>query len=433
MCDTLPQDTVHRYQEAYNTTGHEHFLEVGGKRRRYLLYEAAGGLKSSSVWILAPGTNSPAEQILAISGLHRFSEEHNFTLVVLEGADCTFNVQLKSQASEGEANDVAYTMKVLQEIAQHATPDMSRIGCVGYSNGARFCCRLASELSNIITGIASVSGIRYPRPNNATLPVPVLAFHGVKDPINPFWGRGDPSYWHTSVPDAVQGWANFNGCKAKAYKQIDSEVSTEEYFECDQDADVALLRVEPGGHTWPGSNYDFADFGLNFGISAKLQANKVIHDFFEKHPRTTCHTANESEACFHDVTWAREQGWHLRPDWYHGLTNESSFEAFQQVLHTTVRANCPRPCAARSVAHNTNLAQELSGVLQDTQLMAVIAGCVLLLLAAVVALMANWSESRSWLRRGYPSRLEQEVEPTQGRDAPTDAPLEAPIISDAPQ
>jgi polyhydroxybutyrate depolymerase len=421
MCHNLPHDKLARYKDDYNTSLHEHFLEADGQRRRYLLYDA--GLQHRAVWLLTPGQGSPAEQILAISGLHDFARQHRFTLVVLEGSHCTFNVHLKSQSFDHEPDDVIYTKKVLQEIVQRVSPDMTRVGCIGYSNGARFCSRLASELSNIITGIASVGGIRYPSPNNATLPVPVLAFHGVKDPINPFWGRGDPSYWHTSVPDAVQAWANFNRCKAKVYKKIDTEVSTEQYFECDRDADVVLMRVEPGGHTWPGSDYDFTDLGLQFGVSAKLQANKVALDFFEEHPRTTCHTATRGEPCFDDVTWAKEHDWRLHPARYSSLTRESSFEEFQQVLHATVRANCPMPCPNTGITRSA-IGGDRGQSLWQSQVTLIggliLIGCVISLVAALM--MCGWAYSSSggrWLplRKGaFPRMRATTLEPGEGKE-----------------
>ncbi|KAJ1616736.1 hypothetical protein T492DRAFT_527490 [Pavlovales sp. CCMP2436] len=63
--------------------------------------------------------------------------------------------------------------------------DASRVYATGISRGGRFASRLASEMSDIIAAVGIVSGIRYPTPNNATRPVPIIAFHGTADPINP--------------------------------------------------------------------------------------------------------------------------------------------------------------------------------------------------------------------------------------------------------
>jgi poly(3-hydroxybutyrate) depolymerase len=342
MCHYLPKNVMAEYKAAYYTPLHEHFVHVDGLRRRFLLYEPH--LPNRPIWLLAPGTVSPAEQILAISGLYDMAREHKFGLVVLEGFHCTFNVQLKSQQMIQHPSDIGYVMKVLRLTAARTSPDMSRIHCVGYSNGARFCCRLASELSNILTSFATVAGIRYPSPNNASMPMPAIAFHGVKDPVNPFWGHGNPTYWHTSVPDALQGWARFNGCSRKEYKKLNESVSIERYVNCHHGADVVLWRMEETGHTWPGSHYNFSRFGLKFGRTSTISANEAMRQFFHAHPRTLCHTAVPGERCYYDVAWARKKGMRLHPEWYPGVTNDSSFEDVQGFLHRSIRANCPQPC-----------------------------------------------------------------------------------------
>merc|ERR1719210_2973161 len=136
-------------------------------------------------------------------------------MVVLSGLSDKMGVGWDAQKMKTYPDDVAYTRVVLKVVLETINVDRKRISCVGFSRGGRFCSRLASELSNFISAIAAVGGIRYPQPNNASRAVPVIAFHGVLDPINPFWGGG-PSYWNESVPWAMKRWSRFNGCKKTA-------------------------------------------------------------------------------------------------------------------------------------------------------------------------------------------------------------------------
>eukprot|EP00930_Biecheleria_cincta_P037159 TRINITY_DN2549_c0_g1_i1.p1 TRINITY_DN2549_c0_g1~~TRINITY_DN2549_c0_g1_i1.p1 ORF type:complete len:883 (-),score=122.10 TRINITY_DN2549_c0_g1_i1:263-2854(-) len=55
-----------------------------------------------------------------------------------------------------------------------------------------------------------------------------------------------------------------------------------------------------------------------------------------------CHTAKDGEKCFELVSWAMSDGIHAHPEWYGNLTQDSSFEDFQQVLHNSRK--CPIPC-----------------------------------------------------------------------------------------
>lgn len=67
---------------------------------------------------------------------------------------------------------------------------------------------------------------------------------------------------------------------------------------------------------------------------------------------TRCHTAFAGDACYGDVLWAMDNV-NPHPDWYPGLTNESSFAEFQAFLHKQHNGNimklCPMPCNLTAV------------------------------------------------------------------------------------
>lgn len=64
-------------------------------------------------------------------------------------------------------------------------------------------------------------------------------------------------------------------------------------------------------------------------------------------PCNLCHTAVEGERCFETVQWAMLTGIREHPQWYPGLASGSSFEEFQSLLHrnTGREGDCPTaPC-----------------------------------------------------------------------------------------
>jgi len=73
--------------------------------------------------------------------------------------------------------------------------------------------------------------------------------------------------------------------------------------------------------------------------------------------RTRCHTAEAGEQCYDQVLYAMEEV-SLHPEWYAGLTNESSFEAFQEWLHRGKKDDegrrCPRPCNLDAIKNVTS-------------------------------------------------------------------------------
>lgn len=171
---------------------------------------------------------------------------------------------------------------MLDAVCQKLCINKRRIYCTGYSRGARFCSRLASELSDTIAAIAPVGGIRFPRPNNATRPIPIMAFHGTSDPINPYKGHGNPEYWYDSVPKAIEQWVDFNGCKRNETQQLSPSVIAEKHTDCTDGADVVLVKIDYGGHTWPGSRFPFFK-GLG-STTHEINASTLMGAFFAEHP-----------------------------------------------------------------------------------------------------------------------------------------------------
>lgn len=62
---------------------------------------------------------------------------------------------------------------------------------------------------------------------------------------------------------------------------------------------------------------------------------------------SSCHTAVRGEECYDDVKWAMETGILEHPDWYPGLSQESSFHEVQRFLWEKVHdstGHCHEPC-----------------------------------------------------------------------------------------
>jgi len=72
----------------------------------------------------------------------------------------------------------------------------------------------------------------------------------------------------------------------------------------------------------------------------------------EEDKLATCRKAKRGETCYVDVVWSMHEGIHEHPDWYPGLTSQSSFEEFQFVLNVTGgESKCPKPCLVAQKEH----------------------------------------------------------------------------------
>merc|ERR1712039_191046 len=121
-----------------------------------------------------------------------------------------------------------------------------------------------------------VGGVRFPDPNNATRPMPVIAFYGTEDMVSAYTGPGCP------IDVVVTRWARFNQCQRNETQRISSEVVLHRHTECASNADVVLVLVEGGGHNWPGSTARWFP-GAGY-VTHQINASDMMNQFFGEHP-----------------------------------------------------------------------------------------------------------------------------------------------------
>ncbi|KAJ1631176.1 Alpha/Beta hydrolase protein [Pavlovales sp. CCMP2436] len=225
MPDRSDGQCVHhpRPRPAGWATRHVMVDNIQREYRVYIPSDYAGGAHGFPLVIGAPGTKQTAASFIESSGFADSAEAYSSVVVVIQGLNDQLNVEADATANP-EPNDVSYASAMLDVLSQELCIDKLRIHATGMSRGGRFASRLASELSHRIASIAPVSGLRFPIPNHAGRPVPVLAIHGLADTTDPFEGGG-PHYWRTGVPEAIEQWARFNGC-ANATRRAFGEQGT---------------------------------------------------------------------------------------------------------------------------------------------------------------------------------------------------------------
>jgi polyhydroxybutyrate depolymerase len=187
-------------------------------------------------------------------------------VATLQAENSRWNVPV----SDGRPDDVAYVSNVIDHVAAHACTDLTRVYSTGFSGGGRMTSLLGCRLNDRIAAIAPMAGLRWPGPC-AGRPVPVLTVHGLADPQNTYAGHveGRGGEWVESVPDALAGWAQHNGC-ADGVVQEDppGPLSTMRYESCNAGAEVRLIRVDGLEHRWARDEID---------------ATAAMWEFFRKH------------------------------------------------------------------------------------------------------------------------------------------------------
>src|SRR6185436_12077243 len=169
-------------------------------------------------------------------------------------------------------DDVAYVSNVIDDIAANVCTDTKRVYATGFSGGARMSSLLACKLNARIAAIAPVSGLRWPAPCTGRA-IPVLTFHGLADRQNMYDGHADRGdEWVESVPDALAGWAGYNGCDPKVILEDPAgPLSTMRYAGCRDGAEVRIIRIDGLGHTWTRKEIDTTEVMWQFFKSHRLR------------------------------------------------------------------------------------------------------------------------------------------------------------------
>lgn len=261
---------------------HTRSLKMGEQERSYLVHVPKGydPKKPTLVVLALHGALMTGPMMAPFSGLNKKADEESFVVIYPSGLGMFWNAGSFRKGMGGKTDDVAFIGKVLDDLGTVVKVDEKRVYACGMSNGAMMCYRLAAELSDRIAAVAPVAGTSLIEEIKLKRPVPVLHFHGRKDTFVPFEGRG------RSVDDAIQKWVKLNGCDEKLRADVlskdgdEMKVTRKTYGSGKDGAEVVLVVIEGGGHTWPGMKPPVGFMGKS---AMNISANDLIWEFFKKH------------------------------------------------------------------------------------------------------------------------------------------------------
>ena len=227
------------------------------------------------------------------SGLSETADKAGFLVVYPSGTGREPLLTWNAGWFNGKINrvdDVKFLREMLDDVSGMLHVDPQRIFACGMSNGGMMCYRLAAELSDRIAAIAPVAGTIAVEESKPTRPVPVMHFHGTEDELVPYTmksGQFVGLMKLKGVNDSVQTWVKLNGCRetpaCDTLSQAEDELKVTRmiYGGGKEGAEVVLITIEGGGHTWPGEPPPVALLGKS---ATTISANELMWEFFQKHP-----------------------------------------------------------------------------------------------------------------------------------------------------
>jgi polyhydroxybutyrate depolymerase len=273
-------------------------VESGGLPRQYLVHlpPSYDGTKPTPVVLALHGGGGSIQGMVSLTHLSDVADQHEF-IVVYPNAYINSWADGRGTTQEERlgVNDVIFISDLIDHLTTEININVNRVYATGMSNGGMMSQRLACELSDQITAVAIVAASLAEniaptcRPQR---PVPTMVINGTHDPLVPWIGGSIPgaaggrvlATWAT-----IDKWVEFNGCSSCATTEnvpdwIDDGTRTrrETYGGCG--ADVVLLTVAGGGHTWPGGLQYLPEWLIG-RTSRDFDASEVLWEFFQQWSR----------------------------------------------------------------------------------------------------------------------------------------------------
>lgn len=270
-------------REASKPGDHLCKVRIGEDDRVFVLHvPKAPSRKPQAALVLAfHGVGSNAMQMAKISKFSELADRERFLVAYPQGLGVvpSWNTAVVGTAKRSTADEVAFVKAMLAEIGAIVPVDPARVYAVGFSNGGLLSHELACKMSETFAAIGVVAAVNAAETCEPVRAVPVIAFHGQRDPVVLFGGAEEIGF--PSVRSSLGQWAARDGCAAEPVLLDEKgEVRCEEWPGCRSGAEVVLCVVKDGHHTWPGGrNPTYMGH-----TTTDVEATERMWAFFERHP-----------------------------------------------------------------------------------------------------------------------------------------------------
>ena len=275
---------------------HTRSLTLADQKRTFYVHVPAkyDAKTPTPLVIVLHGAMTDGKMTEIYTGMDKKADEAGFIAVYPNGTGygslLTWNCGGLGDWGKSKPDDVAFLGKMLDDLEKVLNVNPKRVYATGISNGGMMCYKLAAEMSDRIAAIAPVAGTMTFDKFQLKRPVSVIHFHGTDDPLVPFGGpeANKPQFFaFRPVEDTIRAMATANECPKvptitdephKATEPTKTKRTT--YRPSKDGAEVVLITIEGGGHTWPGAKFNVEVLGKT---THDFTANDLMWEFFEKH------------------------------------------------------------------------------------------------------------------------------------------------------
>lgn len=252
-------------------------MTSGGVLRRYTVFRPLllDPAKPAPLVVAIHGYTSNAAEMETSTHFDDQATQDKFIVVYPEGLNRSWNAG--ACCGHNSYDDVAFISELIDRMVSSSHVDAKRVFVTGLSNGGLMAQRLACDLSNRITAVASVSGGLVTNTCNPSRPISVLEMHGTADAIVPFAGGSTAGLgYFPSAISVMKRWATLDGCVDSPTVTQSGITRTSKWRGCSQGALVELVAVLGAEHSWFGPDAD--------PRPGEPNATEMVWDFFSHAP-----------------------------------------------------------------------------------------------------------------------------------------------------
>jgi polyhydroxybutyrate depolymerase len=276
-------------------------LTVDGAARSFIIYLPIGynnAGKMPMIFALHGGSGTP-ESMFQLADFRPIADRDKVIIVCPAGIQTSWNDGRPTAANVAGINDVSFISQLCSYMITNYAADATKIYATGMSNGGFMSSRLACELSDKITAIASVAASIEQNTvalncNTNGKAVPVIYIQGTTDPLVPFVG-GTMTVGSGGVilshAQAIAKWVAINNCVTPVVTTDVPDIANDGttikqriYAGGNNGSEVVSYVVANGGHTWP-QGFQYSTEAIIGKTSQDMNACEVIWQFFKRFKR----------------------------------------------------------------------------------------------------------------------------------------------------
>jgi len=302
LCVVILTSCLCPYTQAQTTL--EKTLTLDGLQREYLIRLPKNYSSSQHLPIIFAlhGGGGTYKNTMGLYNFTDVADQYGFIMLYPNAINKSWSMKGISSRVKGnrqDIDDVHFISVLIDTMVARYKGDEKRVFCTGISRGGIFSLYLAGRLSDRITAIAPVcASIPSSIAGDYTFthPTPVLLMNGTADPLISYTGgpgkyqrNKDDEEQYDMLPteELVSKIANLNKCNSNPVTETIPNSNTQDgctatrYTYQSNTAPVIFIKIQGGGHTWPGGKQYLPKFLIG-SVCKDFKAEEVICRFFSE-------------------------------------------------------------------------------------------------------------------------------------------------------